>query len=178
MTMSCRLRHWSRRLTSADNVIQKKYRARLLARFTTSSLVCKPRGRKILLKFSNPCCIWCCEPAESRAVDWFTILSSHWMTSSTDDSSNSACIATTTETRAPSYDVTTHDSNADFIVNCRETNLWKHTCWILVENHSQTSLNHHPRHPGFVPLTSPTTCYNNLVHRAWPEAATTSGTPR
>jgi len=95
MSLSCRLRHWSRRLMSADNVIQMKYRARLLARSTTTSLVCTPNGRKRSFSSSTSLCTWARSSAESKARDWDTILSSHWTTSSTNHSANSASIPTT-----------------------------------------------------------------------------------
>jgi len=88
----------SRRLMTADNVIQRKNSAMLLARDSTTSCVSKPKGRKISLKSSSPCRIWSWEPAESKARDWDTILSSSWTTSSTDDSSSSASTPTITET--------------------------------------------------------------------------------
>jgi len=98
MSLSCWLRHWSRRLMSAANVIQMKYRARLLARSTTTSLVCKPNGLKISSISSTLRWTWPLESAGSKARDWDTILSSHWTTSPTHDSSSSASIPTTTET--------------------------------------------------------------------------------
>ena len=86
MSLSCPLDHWWRRLMSADTVIQWKMRTRLLARLITTRLATKPRGRKIS---SNRSRSWCCSSAET-SLHCDTILSSVRVTSSTDDSSNSA----------------------------------------------------------------------------------------
>jgi len=94
MCLSCLVRHWSRRLLTADNVIQRKKRARLLARLITSRLVSKPRGRKIS---SNVSRISCLSSAET-SLHCETITSSVCTTSFTDDSSSSASATTTTET--------------------------------------------------------------------------------
>ena len=111
MSLSRRLCHWSRRLISADNVRQVKNRARLLAFCTTSSLVCKPSGRKISSNCSHN---WCCSSAETF-LHCETILSSVTVTSSTEDSRSSARMPITTET--------THDCSIKRFTKLTENNL-------------------------------------------------------
>jgi len=98
MSLSCPVHQWSRSLMTADNVMQRKNSAMLLARDSTTSCVSKPKGRKISLKSLSPCRIWSWEPAGSEARDWDTILSSHSTTSSTKLSFSSASMPTITET--------------------------------------------------------------------------------
>jgi len=98
MSLSCLARQWSRRLSTADNVIQVKKRARPLSRDSATSCVSEPKGPKISLKSASRCCVWHGELVESKSRDWDTILTSHSTTSSTLRSSSSAFTRTTTET--------------------------------------------------------------------------------
>ena len=98
MSRSSPLVHWSRRLKSAESVMQMKYRARLWTRSNTTSLAWTWKRLKAALKSSSSCCIWPSEPVGSNARDWNTIVSSHWTTLPTDNSSSSASRPTTTTT--------------------------------------------------------------------------------
>ena len=99
MSVSCPVHQWWRRLMTADNVIQLKKTAMLLARNSITSRVSKPKRRNSAFSSSTLCCIWTTEQAGSKSRDLSTILSSHSTTSSTLRSFSSASTRTTTETR-------------------------------------------------------------------------------